>query len=887
MAHRSVFAGLVTALLCAVAQPARATSFDVLVASELTHSVRRYDGETGTPRDDFVAPGAGGLTAPRAMTFGSDGLLYVAGGGDTAPSVWRFDDKTGAVVDVVTSSFPSRIEGIAFGSDGNLYVAVPAADSVYEVDPTTGSQVGTLGAGSPLDGPRGLLFGPDGNLYVASFGSGQVLRFDGTNGAYLGVFASVPPGGAPTGMAFGPDGNLYVLVWYCGPASCLASDVVRFDGTTGAPLGSFLAEEDLHPVEPVGLLFTLDGKLLVSSHRSDELLRYDAATGAFVDSFAMGGGLDGPAGLVQVATALPVPGDLLVASRGNARVIFFDGQSGAAGGDFVSAGSGGLETPTQLLYGPDGRLYVANGVKPDGTPPLATSVLRYDGASGEFVDIFSDGFPGAVTQIVFGPDGALYGTLGPANRVFRANATTGAWTIFAGADSPLNFAAGLAFGPGGTLYVGSFQDGKVLRFDGATGAYLGVFGTVPLAGAEARVGGLAFGPDGNLYVTLASEGNDIWRFDGTTGASLGAFIPPADPHPDGPMFLMFAGDFLYVSARDTAEVMRYDATTGAFVDHFASGGGLVNATGIALVPVPQFDLIVASHDTDSVKRFSASGEYLGEFIPAGPDGQVHARSLRVGPDGRVYLSGGGDNSLNNTLKRYDPLSGAYLDTLVCCLPRISGLRFAPDGNFYFTLFTESVAIHADGSDGHVIREIGAGSPLNGPVGTDVGADGRLYVSSWGTHQVLRFDRSTGAYLDVFASLPSGVTAGIEFGPDGDLYVGGCIRLTSTCVGANVWRFEGATGTMLGPFIPPADLKPITPYTLTFGPDGNLYVSDGDGDRVLRYSGKTGHFIDVAAAGGGLNDPLGLAFLPEPGASAQMAAGLFALVALARRRRRHP
>ena len=47
--------------------------------------------------------------------------------------------------------------------------------------------------------------------------------------------------------------------------------------------------------------------------------------------------------------------------------------------------------------------------------------------------------------------------------------------------------------------------------------------------------------------------------------------------------------------------------------------------------------------------------------------------------------------------------------------------------------------------------------------------------------------------------------------------------------------------------------------MVFGPDGNLYVSSGDSDEVLRYDGTTGAFIDSFASGGGLDSPFGLAF----------------------------
>src|SRR5262249_10548840 len=59
------------------------------------------------------------------------------------------------------------------------------------------------GSGGLVD-PNGLLFGGDGNLYVAGFVSNNVLRYDGTTGAFVDTF--VPPFGGgltrPTHMTF-------------------------------------------------------------------------------------------------------------------------------------------------------------------------------------------------------------------------------------------------------------------------------------------------------------------------------------------------------------------------------------------------------------------------------------------------------------------------------------------------------------------------------------------------------------------------------------------------------------------------------------------------------------------------------------------------------------
>ena len=64
---------------------------------------------------------------------------------------------------------------------------------------------------------------------------------------------------------------------------------------------------------------------------------------------------------------------------------------------FITVGSGGLNNPWELAFGPDGDLYIVSG----------STSLHYDGQTGEFVGVFADGISSPL-GITFGPDGNLY-----------------------------------------------------------------------------------------------------------------------------------------------------------------------------------------------------------------------------------------------------------------------------------------------------------------------------------------------------------------------------------------------------------------------------------------------------------------------------------------------
>jgi hypothetical protein len=241
----------------------------------------QYDGATGTFRGVFASEH---ITSPRGVLFGPDGNLYVANGnspasGDPA-SVERFDGKTGAFLDYFVApnsgglAHPSYM---VFGPDGagdgklDLYVAATDAGSILRYDGTTGTFKGVFVAADSggLNGPQGMAFGPGGDLYVASgnwftrsngpfysgdFPPGAVLRFEGpsgnTPGAFLGTLVPAGSGGLanPNGIVFGPDpsGNgktdLYVAssALHDFKAQPGTSEVLRYDGTTGAFLGAFV-----------------------------------------------------------------------------------------------------------------------------------------------------------------------------------------------------------------------------------------------------------------------------------------------------------------------------------------------------------------------------------------------------------------------------------------------------------------------------------------------------------------------------------------------------------------------------------------------------------------------------------------------------------------------
>ncbi len=113
--------------------------------------------------------------------------------------------------------------------------------------------------------------------------------------------------------------------------------------------------------------------------------------------------------------------------------------------------------------------------------------------------------------------------------------------------------------------------------------------------------------------------------------------------------------------------------------------------------------------------------------------------------------------------------------------------------------------------------------------------------------------------EVFVPAGSGGLNGpskLVCGPDGNIYV-------SSQNNDRVLQYDGVTGAFMSTFVPASSGGLDGPVGIDFGPDGNLYVVSFVLNAVLRYNGTTGAFIDTFVPNGsGLNTPTGMIFGPD-------------------------
>ncbi len=218
---------------------------------------------------------------------------------------------------------------------GYLYVVAEQAGAIHRFRADTLAYVDTPVRTPAGTDPTGVAIGPDGDLYVGGYTSQSVLRFDGRTGALKATV--VPPGssglrGPDNGLTFGPDGRLYVPGYD-------SSSVVRYDPATGQTT-TWIAPGSGGLNKTRGILFEPGGATaLVSSERSQQILRYRVVDGGFVAVFARPGG--NPTGM-----GWGRDGEILVAMESQNRVVRLDAATGTVLGDRVAPSAGGLSGAT-------------------------------------------------------------------------------------------------------------------------------------------------------------------------------------------------------------------------------------------------------------------------------------------------------------------------------------------------------------------------------------------------------------------------------------------------------------------------------------------------------------------------------------------------------------
>ncbi|MEZ6035660.1 MAG: cadherin-like domain-containing protein [Planctomycetaceae bacterium] len=240
-----------------------------------------------------------------------------------------------------------------------------------------------------------------------------------------------------------------------------------------------------------------------------------------------------------------------------------------------------------------------------------------------------------------------------------------------------------------------------------------------------------------------------------------------------------------------------------------------------------------------------------DFYAIGDGLTGHANVVQMA-NGNFLISGHGSNNVLQ-YQSDGTLVGTFVTAGSGGLSGAAGMDFGADGNLYVASSGTGKVLRFDGTTGAFIDEF-ISTGLSFPLGLTFGPDGDLYVASQGSQGVLKFDSVTGV-LDASFNAPStGSTEDITFGPDGNLYV--------SSISDGVVRLNGTTGAFIDNFVALGTGGLTSAAGVTFGPDGNLYVSDQDSNAVRRYDGTTGAYIDDYLVPGEVPGPAYMTFAAD-------------------------
>jgi len=214
--------------------------------------------------------GAGVLDVPVYVAVGPvDGRVYVSDRGLGTVEVFASDGTPFGVLDPdglkarETTPVSWRPLGLAFGSNGTLYVADSSDEAHIAVYSAAGSRIGTMGAdvppgrsGRPLAFPNGIVVTSD-QVIVADSNNGRLVYFT-RDGVYL---RALMVGGMPRGIATLEDGGLLIS-----DAAFGDLDAYDAEGEVEATLahvgvwGSILQAPAGVAVDPDGRMFVADAE---------------------------------------------------------------------------------------------------------------------------------------------------------------------------------------------------------------------------------------------------------------------------------------------------------------------------------------------------------------------------------------------------------------------------------------------------------------------------------------------------------------------------------------------------------------------------------------------------------------------------------------------------
>ncbi len=575
---------------------------------------------------------------------------------------------------------------IKVDSAGNVYAA-DGVSTIYKITPAgvatavAGGSQGFGGDGGPataarLSGPEGLAFDSQGNLYIADANNCRIRKIT------AGIISTVAGGGGcgfngdngqatsaqlafPGSVAVDNAGNIYIAEYFDIRKVIASTGLITTIAGNGGALANGLAinaaigTADGLAVDTSGNLYIVDadyGLVRMVTGTNIRTIAGTAPGGNVSQGFSGDGGPGSSAQLFNpIGIAIDANGFLYIADQYNQRVRKLDQSFNIStiagtthfGGDNGPATAALLDLPETEVMDSNGSIYVADTfnnrvrrITPAGvvTTVAGTGTCGYSGDNGPAVaatlchpfglavdasnNLFIADSENSVVREV-GINGFIHTVAGTGDYADVGNNVQAITAQF-------EFPYGLAFDPAGNLYISDYAANRVRKMTPS--------GTITYFAGSSKA---AFAGDGGLATAAAIDAPRALATD----AAGNVYIADAG---NGRVRKVTPGGIISTVAGTTLLNPAGNSATSTFIG--TPGGMAVDASGNLFISEPDLGYIVEVTPAGAIGKVAGNGNFTfsGDGLALntalnGPTG------LMLDPNGNLYIADTGNSRIRELI----------------------------------------------------------------------------------------------------------------------------------------------------------------------------------------------------------------------------------------------
>ena len=571
-----------------------------------------------------------------------------------------------------------------------------------------------------------------------------------------------------------------------------------------------------HTSDVVEVVFTPDGKRVVSASKGGTILFWDATTGERLRT------LKGHKVRIDCLAVSP-DGSSIASAGSDAKVRLWDAKSG----DVMHTISGHQGAVNGLAFSPTGdriastsadksikvwdtisgeEMYTVTGhtasvegvaFSPDGKQLASTSsgektIRIWDSRTGNQIKVVHHPYA-EVRHLAFSPDGTRLASVTYGSYLLWETQT---WDLVAEVRAHSRVVRCVAFSPDGTHCATAGDSSEIKLWDTRTGSLINT-----LSGHAATVWSVAFSPDGARLVSASADRTvKIWNAHGDNDLTLGG-------HSEHVHCIAFSSDGRQLASGAEAVFLR-DAQTG--VVKFRLKGHKASVAELSFSP--NGTRLASASDDNTVRLWNTE---TGEEVAVLKGHTQWVSGVAYSPDGNKLVS----SSRDGTLKLWDAQTHKETMTLKGHQGTVYDVAFSPDGSCFASAGYDNTVKLWNAETGSEIRAFTGHTGLVRTVAFDHA--GKRLVSGGYDTKIRVWDVDSGKQIAT-AYASSGAVFGVTFSPDGK-------RFSAGGTNESAQLFETLNGQEIAALFPGKS----SVESVAFSPDGTRLAGAVAGKGTIR------------------------------------------------------